>query len=69
MFTGETVLASLARGWLISVGLSEKLQLLMIIAIYLNNNSWGRVWQAKGQDSAVKCCLCGSVFVDMLMNS
>lgn len=57
LFTGGTVLTSLARAWLISIRLSgaEKQQLLIIITIYLNNEAARALyWQTKGQKLAEK---------------
>lgn len=48
----------------------DKQQLLMIITIYLNNEAAGALYcQTKGQKSAVKCCLCVSVFADISMSA
>lgn len=45
----------------------DKQQLLMIITIYFNNEAAGALYcQTKGQKSAVKCCLCVSVFADII---
>lgn len=57
LFTGGTVLASLACAWLISIRLlgAEKQQLLIIITIYLNNEAArASYWQTKGQKLAGK---------------
>lgn len=45
----------------------DKQQLLMIIAIYLNNEAAGALYfQTKGQKSAVKCYLFSFVFADII---
>ena len=66
LFTGGTVLASLACAWLISIRLlgAEQQQLLIVITIYLNNEAAGALyWQTKGQKLAEKSriCVCMSV--------
>lgn len=61
LFTGGTVLTSLACAWLISIRLlgAEKQQLPMIITIYLNNEAARALyWQTKGQKLAERSCVC-----------